>query len=160
MAGCFLLGRAIPIGEQMPVFEALRETASIIFAVMGIWIAVLFPFALEKLFKRAQASDADLKTAQRLLRPMLYSTIVIALVLLIEIAQPILKTLSIPATAHPWIRGFSFSVLGGLAYLQLSSILFSLVPQNLLDKSISTQQQRQRTLKRFVRENAPAEIEH
>lgn len=47
-AGYF--GRHITFALQWPLFEALRTTASIIFAVVGAWFAIIYPERLKKSF--------------------------------------------------------------------------------------------------------------
>ncbi|WP_408913341.1 hypothetical protein ACJUA3_03255 [Citrobacter freundii] len=46
-----ILGRNVAFALQWPLFEALRTTASIIFAVVGAWFAIIYPERLKKSFR-------------------------------------------------------------------------------------------------------------
>ncbi|WP_316154691.1 hypothetical protein [Cupriavidus sp. BIC8F] len=57
--GGYVYGRNIPFAQQWPLFEALRNTASIIFAVVGAWLAIIYPERLKLTFRE----DASKKSA-------------------------------------------------------------------------------------------------
>src|SRR5690625_7087270 len=38
-----IFGGKVTFNEQMPIYDGLRNTSAIIFAVMGAWIALLYP---------------------------------------------------------------------------------------------------------------------
>lgn len=40
-------GKNVPFSSQWPLYEALRTTASIIFAVVGAWFAIIYPERLK-----------------------------------------------------------------------------------------------------------------
>lgn len=46
-----IYGRNIRFSEQWPLFEALRNTAAIIFAVIGAWAAIIYPERLKIAFE-------------------------------------------------------------------------------------------------------------
>lgn len=43
----YYFGKNVPFHEQWPLYEALRTTASIIFAVVGAWLAIIYPERLK-----------------------------------------------------------------------------------------------------------------
>ncbi len=44
----FCIGKKVSWEKQIPIYEALHQTSILIFGLIGAWLAVLLPFALEK----------------------------------------------------------------------------------------------------------------
>lgn len=47
-----LFGGNIPFKEQLPIYDGLRNTSAIIFAVMGAWISLIYPNKLSSAFSK------------------------------------------------------------------------------------------------------------
>lgn len=124
----FWFGRNIAFATQWPIFEGLRTTASIVFAVVGAWMAIAYPERL-KLTLRGEASSAG--PAQRmdtLLTPISHSTIILAIILLAGLVAPVAKS-------FPWViqhkevfRGISFALVSTLTLWQVCIVLLTLDP--------------------------------
>jgi hypothetical protein len=135
LAGWF--GQAIPLATQWPLYDALRTTASIIFAVMGAWVTVLYPNALTRIFRRNSNADrADVDRVRVLLLPIKYSTAIIAIVLLAGLLIPLLK-LSPWALGHvALLRGASFGLLTLMTLFELWAVLLSLWPAEMAQSEL------------------------
>lgn len=90
----FYYGRQIPFAQQWPLFEALRNTAAIIFAVVGAWLAIIYPERLKISFGKKASPDSSNGNMGLLLTPAVHSTVILVFLLLIGIAAPILKQIS------------------------------------------------------------------
>lgn len=44
----FMYGKNVPYSDQKDILDSLKDTASIIFAILGAWIAVIYPKELQK----------------------------------------------------------------------------------------------------------------
>jgi len=128
VAGWF--GRGLPFSQQWSYFDSLRTTASIVFGVMGAWITILYPKALESVLSigRGSSDSGHDERIQALLLPVKLSTFVIAVVLLIGPCALMLKQL---AWSPEWIevlRGGAFGLLIFLTLLELAAVVLTLWP--------------------------------
>lgn len=123
-------GRDIPFAEQWPMYEGLRTTAAIIFGVIGAWMAIIYPERLKLSFKAAQKKNPQTETGLgQLFTPVVNSTLVLSIILLIGIIAPIAKRYPI-AFDLQWARGISYGTLVALTLFQLWTVLLTLVPAN------------------------------
>lgn len=128
IAGWF--GRGLPFSQQWGYFDSLRTTASIVFGVMGVWISILYPKALESVLNIGRGSvdsgyDARIHA---LLLPVKLSTFVIAVVLLVG---PFALVLKQRAWSPEWIeafRGGAFGLLIFLTLFELAAVVLTLWP--------------------------------
>lgn len=122
-------GRAIPFAEQWPFYEALRTTAAIVFGVMGAWVTMLYPRALESILKRDSATAAvEEGRVHALLLPVKLSTAVLVAVLLIGPLSVLLKHLVIDPAWLPWARSSSFGMLVFLTLAEMAAVVLTLWP--------------------------------
>jgi len=126
------LGGGIPFSEQMPIYDGLRTTSAIIFAVMGAWIALLYPSTLSKAFgkKPFEEKSDDIEQINRLFKPMLYSTGVLITVIGVAFIVPLAKQIEFLHLYKEFFRAISFSVIGALTYIQFWSLILSLIPSD------------------------------
>ncbi|GEM_PF-635254 len=125
-AGWF--GRVVPMAEQWPMFEALRTTASIIFAVIGAWMAIIYPDRLKLSFKPQQPGAASSATGlNQLFLPVVHSTAILSVILVLGVSVPILKRQEF-AVDIAVLRGLSYGTLATLTIWQLWTVLLTLVP--------------------------------
>lgn len=52
-------GENVSFAQQWPLFEALRNTASIIFAAVGAWLAIIYPERLKMSFGRGKVDPTN-----------------------------------------------------------------------------------------------------
>lgn len=147
---CYIYGRNVPFSEQWSLYEALRTTAAIIFGVMGAWIAIVFPNSLTRIFDKSyENKKEEVLKIKRLLFPLSVSTAILAFVLLLGVAAPILKQLSLIQQHVEIGRGLSFSLLGILTLIQLWTLIASLAPGESLLFELAKEEDKSQVLKRL-----------
>ncbi|BCB62263.1 hypothetical protein HaloA020_29640 [Halomonas sp. A020] len=145
----FWLGREVPFSEQWPLFEALRTTAAIIFAVVGAWLAIIYPDRLKISFSQLKGGK---KTAQngsgigKLFTPVAHSTAILCVILLLGILAPLIKTIDVLHDHVELLRGCSYLVLSSLTLWQLWTVILSLVPADVIVTQSNNDERRQKTL--------------
>lgn len=121
-------GRVVPFAEQWPMFEALRTTASIIFAVIGAWLAIIYPERLRLSFhSKGKASTETGQGSGELFTPVVNSTYILCVILLIGAVAPVLKRHGLPGDIA-WWRGAAYGLLVALTLWQLWTVLMTLGP--------------------------------
>jgi hypothetical protein len=142
-AAMFVPGQNISFDAQWPLYESLRTTASIILAIVGAWMGLIYPKALEKLLdKSVPSTDSAPIEHRRLLEPLLYSTGILIAVLLIGVSKPILSQWNIVLAHQEIARGVSFSVLIYLTLLQILTLLLTLAPASMTKDQFTLLQKR------------------
>lgn len=141
----FWFGRYIPFEKQWPLFEALRNTASIIFAVVGAWLAIIYPERLRMSFgKRPNGKDTKSSESMKLLMtPAIHSTFILAILLMIGVAAPIAKQIPQLLPHAEFLRGVSFFVLCLLTVWQIAIVLLTLYPGEVVQDSLDAQEDQQ-----------------
>ena len=66
-------GSAVRFSEQWVLYEALRSTASIIFAVAGVWLAIIYPDRLKSPYSKPSADPIYRKGFKQLFSPVIHS---------------------------------------------------------------------------------------
>ncbi|HGW5507888.1 TPA: hypothetical protein ACNH1V_001943 [Citrobacter koseri] len=133
-----ILGRNVAFALQWPLFEALRTTASIIFAVVGAWFAIIYPERLKKSF-RGGATDNNGPGIHRLFTPIVHSTAILATVLIVGVVAPLLKQFDWILSHKDIFRGISYGLLVFLTLWQLATVLFSLIGPDMIKRHVSRQ---------------------
>lgn len=131
----YYVGDLVPSKDQISLYGAFRNTSAILFAVLGAWIALLFPGSAAQLFlqKRSRASAAQINIEKdSVLSDMLdlmgYSTIILVATLVVTFSYPIIKNFAFILVHAKIIKMFSFGVLTGLFMLQLYVLYLTLIP--------------------------------
>jgi uncharacterized membrane protein len=92
VVGCYCFGKSIPMSQQWPLYEALRTTASIIFAVVGAWLAIIYPERLRMSLRNdGGGSETGGSRIGVLLFPAVHSTCILCVILISGLALPLLK---------------------------------------------------------------------
>jgi hypothetical protein len=154
VGGCgigFYLGKNVPFAQQWPLYEALRNTASIIFAVVGAWLAIIYPERLKISFGRDRSNTISPNGAGMglLLTPAVHSTILLVVLLLIGIAAPLLKQLPQATTHVEVFRGLSFAVLVALTCWQACIVIMTLFPAEIVLSASQREQAANQIKSRF-----------
>lgn len=139
-AAAYYFGTRITFATQWPLFEALRNTASIIFAVVGAWLAIIYPERLKISFGqpgRAERSSAGIGI---LLTPAIHSTIILAILLLVGVIAPILKQIPEIMAHVPLFRGISFAMVTFLTLWQIVIVVMTVTPADMLKRSSDAEQ--------------------
>jgi len=143
-------GKTISVSKQMPLYDSLRTTSAIIFAVMGAWMAVIYPGILSKLFTgNEKMTEDDKDNIERLLSPLIYSSIIIAVVLLITTVAPLLHQVRLLKSNVEVVRGGSYSLLGVLTLTQLWTLLLTLIPGDYIKRNLDVKQSKKRLIDKY-----------
>ena len=147
----FIFGGKVAFNEQMPIYDGLRSTSAIIFAVMGAWIALLYPGKLSQAFgkKPYREKTDDIKQINRLFRPMIYSTIILMVVIIFSFAVPLAKQISYLHQYKEIFRAVSFGVIAFLTFFQFYSIILTLVPGDTIKDDLDDIKYREEMLERM-----------
>lgn len=144
----FITGSYVPFRDQWVLYEALRTTSGIIVAIMGAWLAVVYPRALRHEFKiKTTSSDGtgtetikELESqAQTLLLPLRISTFILVVVLLIGIFSFSIKHIPIYTQHAEMMRRISFVGLIILTLGQVLSLMMTFVPSEQMENSLKLQ---------------------
>ncbi|GAW97954.1 MULTISPECIES: hypothetical protein [Colwellia] len=146
-----LLGGKIAFKEQMVIYDGLRNTSAIIFAVMGAWIALLYPQKLSQAFgkKPYKEKSDDIDQINRLFRPMIYSTSILSIVIGMAFIVPLAKQVEYLIQFKEIFRALSFAVIAFLTMLQFWSLVLTLVPGDSIKDDLDEDKERQKMLARM-----------
>lgn len=129
----FTKGREVEFQAQWPLYEALRNTSGIVFAVMGAWIAIIYPDSL----KNASSSGSKgIDDILNMLQAMLISAAILSSVLLIGIAVPLIKQYAFLSVYSRFIRGVSYAFLSFMTIAQLWALLLTILPNYIVKRNI------------------------
>ncbi|HGG9889900.1 TPA: hypothetical protein ACJKCP_002067, partial [Neisseria meningitidis] len=114
------LGANIRFEEQWVLYEALRTTASIIFAVVGV---IVYPERLKSPFSQTFSSPVYRRGFKQLFSPVISSIFILSIVLLVGLLAPLLKHIEAIIQYIPLCRKISFSLLASLTMWQIYTVL-------------------------------------
>lgn len=161
IAVAFTNGRRIPFAEQWPLFEALRTTSAIIFAVVGAWLAIVYPERLR--LSLSISDDTSHEKPQNnigvLLSPAVNSTCVLCVVLLVGVSAPLLKRADFVSQHLDEWRGGSYALLVALTLWQAWTVILTLVPADLI-LSRSNQENKRNEILKGLRKTSITKDEH
>lgn len=117
----------VPVTEQAKLVSVFFQISSVIFAILGIWIAILDPVSiLEKVPTERESSRG--KLAKALFPQLKITTAVFIVTLIINFSLPLLKYWNPISNSHILLRiSFGF-VLSFLFILQVWAIIGTLQP--------------------------------
>ncbi|MGL5679645.1 MAG: hypothetical protein ACRDC2_08580 [Plesiomonas shigelloides] len=108
--------------------SALLNISSIIFAIIGAWIAIIYPRAIGRAFKGHDISSYALKDANsdanylsELIETVMVSAVVLMLVLIIQYTAPVLKAI-ISDYKAPFFKHTTFFIVTLLTLSQLYAV--------------------------------------
>ncbi|WP_027329115.1 hypothetical protein [Marinimicrobium agarilyticum] len=144
----FIVGENIPMKEQVHIYDGLRNTAAIIFGIMGAWIAMLYPNKLNAIFKSKDLdkSAKEISEIKLLFKPMIYSTLILFVVISVSILVPVGRNLEFLVGYKGVLRSASFSLVCTITVLQFWSLLMTLLPGDFLKRDIDAKESKNKTI--------------
>jgi len=128
LGGAMWYGRWIPFAQQWPLFEALRTTAAIIFAVVGAWLAIVYPDRLRlSLGESKKAGEESGERFRRLFTPIAHSTMILGIVLVAGIIVTMARQVPLVLRHVEASRTISFVILVALTLWQVWTVILTLV---------------------------------
>ena len=135
---CYRFGGNIEFRDQWVLYDALRNTSAIIFAVIGAWITIIYPEALRQIFNRnVQYSGDGADSIRLLVSNIRYSTFILASILVIGIVAQIVRHLEFFYPYAIFLRAISFGGLGALTFLQVWTLLLTIAQAEIANAVIS-----------------------
>lgn len=146
VVAAFFVGQQIPFAQQWPLFEALRSTASIIFAVVGAWFAIIYPERLRATFRSEDTPPVEPTAMQKLFTPIVHSTVILSIILLLGILAPIFSATDLARNHKEIARGLSYAALSMLTLWQIVTVLMTLNPADMLKRRADLDRRKQEAL--------------
>lgn len=151
VAASFVLGRNIPFSEQWPLYEALRTTASIIFAVVGAWLAIIYPERLRMSFREKDDRQVGVNGGMSsLFTPIVHSTAILCIILMIGVLAPLLKRVDLLLPYVVLFRGLSYGALTALTLWQLFTVILSFVPADIVKTHTDHEDRHRKTVSGYA----------
>ena len=135
----YYFGKSIPFSQQWPLYEALRTTAAIIFAVVGAWLAIVYPERLKFSFNRQAEKNSTGKNFGLLFVPAIHSTIILIILLLVGILAPLLRQIPLNDEYREVARGLSYLLVAALTLWQVVIVAMAIAPVEMLMSSAATE---------------------
>lgn len=154
VVAAYYWGRNVTISEQLPLYESLRTTASIIFGVMGAWIALICPDMISTIVTVYTSSDKETYSRFRLLiKPMQYSTMIIVVILIVNFIVPLGRDIDVLVEYKEIVRGLSYALLCALTLLQIWSILLTFIPNDIVKTHVERKKSHQKMVSEYSKRN-------
>ncbi|MDE1143604.1 MAG: hypothetical protein PW999_29130 [Paraburkholderia tropica] len=129
------LGGAIPFEDQAHLLDGLRDSSAVVMAVLGIWLAVIFPEVLPKLFsgEAIHFDSGQLGRFRSVIYPLSLAALIVALEVVIPWVALVAKQLPFMVAHKSLCRVVAFGILSALCLLQMFAILWMLIPVAIAD---------------------------
>jgi hypothetical protein len=132
-------GRLFPFVEQVQLLRELREVSTIIFGIMGAWSAIVYPDQLKRALRPTellQVDDDALSRFRTLMLCIMLSAGIIAIILTMQFAAPVLSQIGWVRQHAQGFRAISFAMTCFLGVAQFWVILLMLKPINEADADV------------------------
>jgi hypothetical protein len=149
----YRVGANIPIASQVGLLDHLVSFSSVVFGVVGVWLAVVYPSVMTGLFRGQTDFDAKkrLDDASALLLPLVLATLVSILALASRFAVEAVVAMSVSSQFSADVgRGLFFAFLLVLLGAVACSLLLSLLPAVRILTQRRAELAGQRTRKRIM----------
>lgn len=116
-----------------PIVSVLQNGSAMIFTIMGIWIAYIYPQAMRKVIQPSSSAifpDEDKKRVQLLVGVIIISAVILAILLIGISMKPFLVNSSLYLKAPELFSFVGLSMLLFLVYAQLFCI-YSVIAANI-----------------------------
>ncbi|HDR9081409.1 hypothetical protein [Burkholderia vietnamiensis] len=129
------LGGSIPFEQQSHLLEGLRDSSAVVMAVLGIWLAVIFPEVLPKLFSgmAIQFDAGQLSRFRSVIYPLSLAALIVALEVIVPWIALVAKQIPFFLAHKTECRVAAFALLSALCLLQMFAILWMLIPVAVVD---------------------------
>lgn len=122
-------GQNVPYEDQSSIFDTLKDTASIIFAILGAWIAIIYPKDLKAIFK---LNDSDTTQTTEIFEKLISSLIIVTFTLITMIflmpIMALIKNIEFFQEYKMYLRSGLFLYIYILTWTQIYALLSTLIP--------------------------------
>lgn len=144
---------SIPVSSQWPMFEALRTTAATVTGVVGIWLGILYPEEMRALIRREDKNSnkgEDTAFMNVLLNPLRNSLIILMSVVALGLVYLLVKQIVALYPVKEVLRFISLTLLIGLTTLQIYTVLFAIVPIDVMQFSLQKKKNLEKKIKKLL----------
>lgn len=126
---CGLFGNSVPVNVQVGLMDHLLTISSVVIAIIGIWLAVVFPEVINGIYKSSAVTDKRTlySNAKALLTPFGLAVGVAIVVIVLRVAIEPLRFLQWNISP-PLARGCLFGVISGITMLLVISLALAALP--------------------------------
>lgn len=128
---CFSVGGEISISLQIEIYKSLKDVSVVIFAILGIWIAVICPDILREIYRDGISADGakkELNKVKLLSVPMLIAASCFCIIISVLFIYPSLIHNSLMVSNKIYIRKLSYLFLYIILVVQFWSLFISILP--------------------------------
>lgn len=144
-------GRRVILADQLRLLDSIRGVAAIIFGVVGAWIALIYPRALEEVLSRKVEASAHSDQIGRLVAVVVISIGVLALSLLLEVGFALRAWVDFDVVFKDDARGIGFGIVVLLMLLEIWALVLLLTPIDFLRAEVRTLASRKNYIKSLTR---------
>lgn len=147
----YFFGQHVPMSVQTTLFGTLNTTASVVFALIGAWLAIVYPERLRLGLRPGEKGSANhgSDNVGLLLKPAIHSTFLIAILLVISVAYPLLRQVPWAGDHVLELRGVSYALLVCLTWWEVLIVLSTLFSTDLMLRSTKDEATQRALDKRF-----------
>jgi hypothetical protein len=126
---CLTFGDGVKLERQLELFGALRDFSAVIFAVVGIWMALICPDAVKKVYANKDSDhQRQLRRLKFLIFPLVLSAICIFIAMSVEVFASALPSIQFFREHADLLKRTSYAGIFALCFLEIWSLLQALVP--------------------------------
>lgn len=128
---CFFVGQKIEISSQMGIYKSLRDVSVVIFAILGVWIAVVSPDILQRIYRDGASTESAKKELNRvklLSVPMFIAASCFCIIIIVEFLYPALKHVHFLVSNKIYVRIISYLFLYLILIVQAWSLFVAILP--------------------------------
>ncbi|NLD09852.1 MAG: hypothetical protein GX667_09740 [Xanthomonadaceae bacterium] len=122
----FYFGENIPVAQQLSQYDRLQNISAIVITIIGIWIAVIYPYYLKNLQTRRDGKNFI--NFEELIFPIKSSILILIAILLIRLIIPYLFSLDLSLKIRIIFRSLSYSTLIFFTLIQCLTLLATFLP--------------------------------
>ncbi|EGR4199721.1 TPA: hypothetical protein ACGUMO_004375 [Vibrio vulnificus] len=129
---CSEIVPAIDYAQYKDLLGVLFNLSAIVFAIIGAWIAVVFPQTMSKVFtkdvsysesrKELLHEQTNAEYLSQLVEVVLASASVLMVIVIIQLVFPVLNQLELYLTYNLQLKVLAFGVVAFLSFVQLLSL--------------------------------------
>lgn len=125
-----LLGHRLSAEGLMSILDRISVFSTAVLAIIGIWIAVVFPSVLSSIFEDDEEKTQSLEKASKLLVPLVLIAIVAVLALAAELALLLLLGAPVPLTGATGLtlKQISLFLVLGLVEGSIIALFLAIAP--------------------------------
>lgn len=128
---CFFVGQKIEISSQIGIYKSLRDVSVVIFAILGVWIAVVSPDILRRIYRDGASTEnakKELNKVKLLSVPMFIAASCFCVIIIMEFLYPALRTVCFLVSNKIFVRMISYLFLYLILIVQVWSLFVAILP--------------------------------